>query len=76
MTGATVAAGAAVAGGITAEDVLAARAMAGEHNAAIMEEFDSSTTKFISDDPSATSPGAPTEWSEDDGFWRARPLRR
>ena len=64
VTGATVAAGAAVAGGITAEDVSAARAMAGEHNAAIMEEFDSSTTKFISDDPSATTPGAPTEWSE------------
>jgi TM2 domain-containing membrane protein YozV len=54
----------AVAGGITAEDVSAARAMAGEHNAAIMEEFDSSTTKVISDDPSATTPGAPTEWSE------------
>ncbi|HEU4782684.1 MAG TPA: NINE protein [Ktedonobacterales bacterium] len=64
MTGATVAAGAAVTGGITAEDVLAARAMAGEHNAAIMEEFDSSTTKFISDDPSATTPGAPAAWSE------------
>ena len=64
MTGATVAAGAAVAGGITAEDVSAARAMADEHNGAIMEEFDSSTTKFISDDPSATTPGAPTEWSE------------
>jgi TM2 domain-containing membrane protein YozV len=64
MTGATVSAGAAVAGGITAEDVSAARAMAGEHNAAIMEEFDSSTTKFISDDPSATTPGAPKTWSE------------
>jgi TM2 domain-containing membrane protein YozV len=64
MTGATVVAGVAVAGGITAEDVSAARAMAGEHNAAIMEEFDSSTTKVISDDPSATTPGAPTEWSE------------
>ncbi|HEY1389380.1 MAG TPA: TM2 domain-containing protein [Ktedonobacterales bacterium] len=67
MTGATVAAGAAgaaVVGAITAEDISAARAMAGEHNAAIMEEFDSSTTKFISDDPSATTPGAPTAWSE------------
>ncbi len=64
MTGATVGAGAAVAGGITAEDVSAARAMASEHNAAIMEEFDSSTTKFISDDPSATTPGAPKAWSE------------
>ena len=60
MTG-TVAAGAAgaAAGAITAEDVSAARAMAGEHNNAIMEEYDSSTTKFISDDPNATSPGAP-----------------
>ncbi len=64
MTGATVAAGAAVAGGITAEDVSAARAMAGEHNGALMEEFDASTTKFISDDPSATTPGAPKSWSE------------
>lgn len=60
MTGtATVA-----AGGITAEDVSAARAMAGERNNAIMEEYDSSTTKYISDDPNATSPGAPGAWSE------------
>jgi TM2 domain len=64
MTGATVAAGAAVAGKITAEDVSAAREMAGEHNNAIMEEFDSSTTKVISDDPNATSPGATANWSE------------
>jgi TM2 domain-containing membrane protein YozV len=64
MTGATVAAGGAVAGGITAADVSAARAMADEHNGAIMEEFDSSTTRFISDDPSATTPGAPSTWSE------------
>ncbi|HEX5440971.1 MAG TPA: hypothetical protein VFW76_08810, partial [Ktedonobacterales bacterium] len=64
MTGASVDAGAAVAGGITAEEVSAARAMAGEHHGGIMEEFDSSTTKFISDDPSATTPGAPAAWSE------------
>ncbi len=57
-------AGAAVAGGITADDVSAARAMADEHNSAIMEEFDSSTTKFISDDPNATSPGAAKTWNE------------
>lgn len=67
MTGATMAgavgAGAA-AGAITAEDVSAARAMAGDHNNAIMEEYDSSTTKFISDDPNATSPGARRSWSE------------
>ncbi|HEY7342505.1 MAG TPA: TM2 domain-containing protein [Ktedonobacterales bacterium] len=64
MTGATVAAGAAAAGGITADDVSAARAMAGEHNSALMEEFDSSTTRLISDDPNATTPGAPKTWSE------------
>ncbi len=71
MTG-TVAAGAAGAAGaavgavgaITAEDVSAARAMAGDHNNAIMEEYDSSTTKFISDDPNATSPGARQSWTE------------
>lgn len=63
----SVVAGAAVpamAGAITADDVSAARAMAGEHNNAIMEEFDSSTTTYISDDPNATSPGAPMSWSE------------
>jgi TM2 domain-containing membrane protein YozV len=52
------------AGRITADDVSAAREMAGEHNNAIMEEYDSSTTKYISDDPNATSPGAPGAWSE------------
>lgn len=51
-------------GGISAEDVSAARALAGDHSGAIMEEFDSSTTKYISDDPNATSPGAPGSWSE------------
>jgi len=64
MTGSAGAAGAAAAGGITAEDVSAARAMAGEHNSALMEEFDSSTTRLISDDPNATTPGAPKTWSE------------
>lgn len=54
----------AAVGAITAEDVSAARAMAGEHNNAIMEEYASSTTKFISDDPNETSPGAPGSWSE------------
>jgi len=54
----------AMAGAITADDVSAARKMAGEHNNAIMEEFDSSTTTYISDDPNATSPGAPMSWSE------------
>jgi TM2 domain-containing membrane protein YozV len=62
-TAAAGTAGAAV-GAITAEDVSAARAMAGEQNNAIMEEYDSSTTKFISDDPNATSPGAPRNWTE------------
>ena len=60
----TGAAGGAMAGAITADDVSAARAMANEHNNAIMEEFDSTTTKYISDDPSATSPGAPMSWTE------------
>lgn len=64
MTGATVAAGAAASSGITADDISAARAMAGEHNSALMEEFDSSTTRLISDDPNATTPGAPKAWSE------------
>lgn len=63
LTGAATA-GAITTGAITAEDVSAARAMAGEHNNAIMEEYDSSTTKFISDDPNETSPGMPGTWSE------------
>jgi TM2 domain-containing membrane protein YozV len=63
MTG-TAAVATVAAGGITAEDVSAARAMADERNNAIMEEYDSSTTKYISDDPNATSPGAPGTWSE------------
>ncbi|MGE5335247.1 MAG: TM2 domain-containing protein [Nitrososphaerota archaeon] len=53
-----------LSGTISAADVSAARAMAGDHNNAIMEEFDSMTTKYISDDPNATSPGAPVSWSE------------
>lgn len=60
----TGAGGVAVAGAITADDVSAARAMADEHNNAIMEEFDSETTKYISDDPNATSPGASMSWTE------------
>ena len=66
VTGAAAAAPAvpAMAGAITADDVSAAREMAGDHNNAIMEEFDSSTTRYMSDDPNATSPGAPTSWSE------------
>jgi TM2 domain-containing protein len=56
--------GVAVAGAITADDVSAARAMADEHNNAIMEEFGSTTTKYISGDPNATSPGAPMNWTE------------
>ncbi|HEX6543787.1 MAG TPA: TM2 domain-containing protein, partial [Ktedonobacterales bacterium] len=51
-------------GTITLDDVLAAREMAGEHHNAIMEEFDSSTTKYISDDPNATTPGASVTWTE------------
>ena len=61
VTGAAVP---AMAGAITADDVSAAREMAGEHSSAIMEEFDSSTTRYLSDDPNATTPGAPTSWSE------------
>lgn len=60
----TGAAAPALVGAITAADVSAAREMAGEHNNAIMEEFDSSTTTRISDDPNATTPGAPLNWSE------------
>lgn len=56
--------GAEITGMITADDISAARAMADEHSNAIMEEFDSITTKQISDDPNATSPGAPVSWSE------------
>jgi TM2 domain len=57
MTGAAV-------GAITAADVSAAREMAGEQHHAVMEEFDSFTTTQLSDDPNATSPGAPTSWTE------------
>ena len=64
VTGAAAPAVPTMAGAITADDVSAAREMAGDHKNAIMEEFDSSTTRYISDDPNATSPGAPTRWSE------------
>ncbi|HEU5347463.1 MAG TPA: NINE protein [Ktedonobacterales bacterium] len=65
VVGAGVGAGGAeITGMITADDISAARAMADEHSNAIMEEFDSITTKQISDDPNATSPGEPVSWSE------------
>jgi hypothetical protein len=41
----------------------AVSAGASTQNAAIMEEFDSSTTKYISDDPNATTPGSTKTWS-------------